>query len=250
MFSKGLTSVSFRELSPEQVILTAKENNISSIEWGGDIHAPANDTARLDEIVALMEKHGVSCCSYGSYFTLGRDSVDALPEIISAAKRLGTDIIRIWCGTKASGEYSEDEVRQVIADAKAAAALAENLGVTLCLECHPNTLTDRAESSLRILRSVGSEHFRTCWQPNQFISEEDNLDHLTAVLPYLQNIHIFNWTATERLPLALSKAEWIRRLSLIRSDHFLLFEFMPNGKTDDLPAEVRALDEIISEVQK
>ena len=40
MYQIGLVSVSFRGLSPEEIIRIAKDAGLSRIEWGSDVHAP------------------------------------------------------------------------------------------------------------------------------------------------------------------------------------------------------------------
>ena len=71
MFTTGLVSVSFRPLSPAEVIAAAKSAGLDRIEWGGDIHAPHGDREQAKAVAALQKKEGVCCCSYGSYFRLG-----------------------------------------------------------------------------------------------------------------------------------------------------------------------------------
>ena len=39
----GMTSVTFRKKSAEDVIAIVKEAGLDGIEWGGDIHVPAGD---------------------------------------------------------------------------------------------------------------------------------------------------------------------------------------------------------------
>ena len=41
----GLTSVTFRQLTADQIITLARETGCTGIEWGSDVHVPAN---RLD----------------------------------------------------------------------------------------------------------------------------------------------------------------------------------------------------------
>ena len=100
MFDTGLVSVSFRPLMPEQVAAAAVNAGLNHVEWGSDVHAPYNDPQRLAQIVALQEQYGIRCCSYGTYFRLAVTPMTELPGYIQAAKMLGTDILRLWCGTK------------------------------------------------------------------------------------------------------------------------------------------------------
>jgi len=42
----GLVTVTFRQLSPEQIANAAKKAGLQVLEWGGDVHVPAGDTMR------------------------------------------------------------------------------------------------------------------------------------------------------------------------------------------------------------
>ena len=46
----GLTSVSFRKLSAEEVIEIAAKAGVDGIEWGSDVHVPATNTEYAKEI--------------------------------------------------------------------------------------------------------------------------------------------------------------------------------------------------------
>ena len=100
MFRSGLVSISFRSLSPEEIVALCREAGLCAIEWGSDVHAPYNDPQKLNRIVALQKESGIVCSSYGTYFKLGVHDTEELHGYIAAAKLLGTDILRLWCGDK------------------------------------------------------------------------------------------------------------------------------------------------------
>ena len=102
MYQIGLVSVSFRGLSPEEIIRIAKDAGLNRIEWGSDVHAPFDDAERLSTIAACQRSAGLRCSSYGTYFVLGRDDPAVLSGYIAAAKCLDTSVLRLWCGTKGS----------------------------------------------------------------------------------------------------------------------------------------------------
>ena len=43
MLKKGLCSVSFRNLSVEEIVSLCQKNNVDFIEWGSDVHVPCFD---------------------------------------------------------------------------------------------------------------------------------------------------------------------------------------------------------------
>ena len=102
-YNPGLVSVSFRDRAPEEILKEMTCAGLTHIEWGSDVHAPCADTARLREIADLQAAYGITCSSYGTYFRLGKTPLSELCAYIAAAKILGTDTLRLWCGTKSGG---------------------------------------------------------------------------------------------------------------------------------------------------
>ena len=245
----GLVSVSFRAYEPREILCAMKNAGLSYIEWGSDVHAPCCDRARLDELVALMKEFGVRCCSYGTYFRLGQAPISELEPYILAAKTLGTDTLRLWCGIKSGAEMTPDEVASLLSECRAAADMAEKHGVTLCTECHMGTFTERPEDALWLMRDVASPHFRTYWQPFQWRTVEQNLHYLRTLLPYVTHLHVFQWKGAARHSLSEGFGEWQDYLALLQGSHTLLLEFMPDDKLETLGAEASALRAITGEMQ-
>lgn len=240
----GLVSISFRGLSPEIITEAVKNAGLSCIEWGSDVHAPCDNTENLQKIADLQKKAGLFCCSYGTYFRLGANDTADLQKYIDAAKILGTDILRLWCGTKSSLEYTQEEENTLFSLCREAALLAEKNGVTLCMECHNGTYTDTKEGAIRLMKAVNSPAFRMYWQPNQFTSAEENKQYARLLSPFTKHIHVFNWTEKERFPLGEADALWKEYLKYFY-DNTLLLEFMPDDNISSLKTEAEALRRLI-----
>lgn len=238
----GLVSVSFRDISPQEILQAMAGCGLSHIEWGSDVHVPPE---KAEEIAALQQEYGISCCSYGTYFRLGVTPLEELPRYIRAAKLLGTDILRLWCGDRHPQRYAPEEREALFAQCRQAAGMAEQAGVTLCMECHMATYTETSAAALELMEAVASPAFRMYWQPNQYRTEEENLEYAKALARYTLHIHVFHWKGKEKLPLLEAKAPWQRYLSCFSGSHCLLLEFMPDGKLQSLPIEAAALKEII-----
>ena len=243
----GLVSVSFRAKEPREILRAMQGAGLAQIEWGSDIHAPCHDLARIDELAALQREFSITCSSYGTYFRLGQTPVTELEPYILAAKRLGTNVLRVWCGTKSGADMTKDEVNALLADCRAAAALAQKHGVTICTECHLRTFTERPEDALALMQAVDSPHFRTYWQPFQTRTVEQNLAYLRALAPYVTHLHVFQWKGADRFPLADGIAEWQAYLALLDTPHTLLLEFMPDDRLETLAREADALRQMIGE---
>ncbi len=240
MSALGLVSISFRELSPEEIIEETKNAGLSCIEWGSDVHAPCDDTEKLKKISDLQKKAGLFCCSYGTYFRLGETDISLLQKYIDAAKILGTDILRLWCGNKSSRDYTQEEENELFSLCREAALIAEKNCVTLCMECHNGTYTDTKEGAIKLIKAVNSPGFRMYWQPNQFVPTEENKQYARLLSPFTRHIHVFNWTAKERFPLEEAIPLWKEYLSYF-NNNTLLLEFMPDDSINSLKTEAESL---------
>ncbi len=240
----GLCSVSFRKHQPEEILRAMQAAGLSCIEWGSDIHAPKDDTEKLTGLVALQKQYNIRCCSYGTYFRVGVTPAEELDGYIRAAKLLGTDTLRLWCGNKNAEDYTQAE--HLFSQCKALAEIAQKHSVTLCMECHSGTYANSRDSILRLMEQVGHPAFRMYWQPQQHHSFAENLACAKAVSPYVRNIHIFNWKGEEKHPLRDAADTWMAYLDCFDGRQTLLLEFMPDGKLESLITEAEALRQIVT----
>ena len=245
MYSLGVVSISFRPYSPREILAAMQRAGLTCIEWGSDVHAPCDDEAALTAIAQLQAEYGITCCSYGTYFKLGVTPIEELERYILAAKRLGTDVLRLWCGSKGSADHTAQETEELFALCRQAAAIAATHGVTLCMECHGYTYTDTKESALALMQAVDSPHFRMYWQPCQTPAENEAYAALLA--PYTEHLHVFNWVGMERFPLAQGLDHWRRYLQVLGGSHTLLLEFMPDDDLATLDREAAALKELVGD---
>lgn len=248
-FFMGLCSVSFRKHTPKEILEAMQTAGFDRIEWGSDIHAPADDRERILSLVKMQKEYGVTCSSYGTYFKVGVHSAEELLPCVRAAKLLGTNVLRIWAGEKNSEDLTEEEKKDFFAQCRLLANIAAGEGVVLCTECHNKTYTNHYESALELMRAVDSPHFRTYWQPNQFRDDEYNVAAAAALSPYTENVHVFHWIGKEKLPLTQGKEIWKQYLNRFRGSETLLLEFMPDGRLDTLQDEANALKSILEELK-
>lgn len=239
----GLVSISFRGHTPREILEAMKQSGLIYIEWGSDVHAPVEKAA---EVAALTREYGMVCSSYGTYFRLGTTPLEDLEAYIAAAKTLGTNVLRLWCGSKNSEDYTEEEREALFAVCREAAAMAQRSGVVLCMECHNNTFTNQKEAAYMLMQAVNSKHFRMYWQPNQYRTEEENLKYAALLAPFTEHLHVFNWEGTEKYPLGEAVAQWQKYLACFSGDRCCLLEFMPDDRLESLAEEARALKEIVN----
>ena len=140
---------------------------------------------------------------------------------------------------------SDKEKADLLIQCRQAAAMAEEQGVYLCMECHKKTFTENPTDAVWLMESVNSPHFRMYWQPFQWQTVKENMENAKQIAPYAKHIHVFNWKGTEKLPLADAVEEWRSYLHDFSTPRTLLLEFMPKGTVEELACEAKALKTII-----
>lgn len=212
----GLTSVTFRKKSPEEIVRLASETGMEMIEWGGDCHVTnPQEAARVRKLCA---ERNLATPSFGSYFTIGRDGEDALRQVCETTCALGAKTVRVWLGTKGSADTDAAEYRELLERTVQAAECAAPYGLTLAFEFHRRTYNDTGASCLKLLSDCGRPHVRTYWQP---FFEGADTENLKQVLPHVQNVHVFCWNAAgKRYRLAKGRAAWAQWISTLRGGGF------------------------------
>jgi 3-dehydroshikimate dehydratase len=222
MLKSGLVSVTFRKLSVAEVAQWAYRASLSAIEWGGDVHVPHGDIEAARGARAETIERGLVVSSYGSYYRIGESEKQGLSfdAVLDTALELETEMVRVWAGSHDSQGYSAAEWSVAVEDARRICQLAAVAGVTIALEYHGKTITNTLDSTLRFLQDVSQANLKTYWQPRTGVSQEQNMAELTAVLPYLANVHVFQWTKGEdgktlRHALSEGREEWAEYLKAV-----------------------------------
>lgn len=249
LIKPGLVSVTFRQLSPREIILLAKETELNAIEWGGDIHVPTGQSDIATEVGRMTREAGLEIEAYGSYYRAGTED-PALPfeRVLETAAALGAPRIRIWPGTLASTSMPEEQRGKIVQDIVRCAAMSRNHGITLALEFHANTLTDSAESTLRLMQEIGDDTVRLYWQPPNGMPCDKALEGLQSLLSWIDHVHVFQWEVREgknvRKPLMEGTAVWRRYLDTLETSHkerWALLEFVPDNDPENLRRDAAAL---------
>lgn len=244
----GLVSVSFRKNTVEEVVAAAKAAGLTAIEWGGDIHVPHGDLAAAQKAADLCREAGISITEYGSYYIIGKSEPQEFDKVVASAKVLGTDLIRVWPGQMLkTAELTQEGYAAMVSDAKRICDAAPEFRIAL--ECHPMSLTEEYTMALKFLEDVGRENLKMFWQPCQYHDLSYNLSAIDALLPHVQSVHVFNWTANKdnpwpnRFPLAQGEQNWKCYLEKLTQKDGLnyMLEFMPDDSIDSLSREAATL---------
>lgn len=236
----GLVSITFRQLSPAQIVDLVSRAGLDGIEWGGDIHVPHGDLEAAREVLSLTRNAGLEVAAYGSYYRAGESEGLAWDKVLSTAVGLGAPVIRVWAGKRGSADADEEYRRRVEDDLKRICELAAAQSTLVALEFHGGTLTDNGDSARTLLEAVDRPNLQSLWQPSTGRAMETRLNELSTILPWLSNLHVFQWRATangrERLALDEGAGEWSKYFDVIKAqvgERYALLEFV----RDDDPGQ-------------
>ena len=248
MNKTGLVSISFRKYTKEEIVSYVSAAGLDSIEWGGDVHTPHGNIEEAQKTVEITHGAGLQVAEYGSYYIIGQSEEQLFLDVLASAETLGTKMIRVWPGmNKSSDTFTTEEYEKYVADAKRITALAKEKGVTVALECHPNSLTDEYHTALRFLADVDADNLKMMWQPNQHRPLDYNLDSIKALLPYVVAVHVFSWERKTRLPLDAKAEDWKKYIELLRGKELnYMLEFMHDDKIETLEQTARVLKSWLS----
>lgn len=250
MIMTGLVSVTFRHLSPKEIINITKRSGLKAIEWGGDVHVPHGHIERAIEVRRLMEKEQLITSAYGSYFRVGVHPVEDFLPILKTAQALNAPTVRLWAGTKKSCEASSDDWNRILLDTKHIAHLARVYGIDLAFEYHNHTLTDTAQSALELIQRISEPNVYLYWQPPVGMPIVERIEGLKSVIPHLKHIHVFHWIGHNRLPLEEGYEEWQSFLSLIpkETDHFCSLEAVKENDINQFYKDAEVLKRLVLEI--
>jgi 3-dehydroshikimate dehydratase len=249
----GLVSVTFRQLSCEDVIALCVRHGLRGIEWGGDVHCPLGNLDRARDVARLTFEAGLETVAYGSYFRASETAPEEFSRALEIAVALRAPVIRVWAGYRASAGIDPEYRARVIEELIRVTTLARAAGVRVSVEYHSRTLMDEISSALGVLGKV--PELSVHWQPANGQPEEEALADLARVLPRLGNLHVFSWrreeTALVRLPFAEHRSRWQRYLATaaqVPGRRFALLEFVRDDDPAQLAADAQVLRELLAEL--
>ena len=141
MLRPGLVSITFRALSPREIIAACVASKLEGIEWGGDVHARPDDLNNAREVGRMTRDAGLEVAAYGSYWRC-----DGAPfePIVEAAIALGAPLIRVWAGKVDALRSMGHDWEDVTEYLTRATELARAANVQVATEFHGGTLTSPA----------------------------------------------------------------------------------------------------------
>jgi len=256
MIAPGLVSVTFRSLSPREIVALAAEASIVGIEWGGDVHVPPGNVRLAREVAAMTAEAGREVSAYGSYYRAGASNArGAFDAVLETAVALAAPTIRVWAGARGSSQVAPREREGVVSDLRRVSDLAAAAGVSVSTEYHADTLTDTASSAVRLFDEVNNPNLFSFWQPPNGALMDDCLSGLRFVLPHLSNVHVFHWwpRPENRRPLSEGSSRWLpylRAVSALAGRRFASLEFVENDSVACFSRDARTLLGWLDELRK
>lgn len=247
----GLTSVIFRTLSCLEIIDLAAKNKLSGIEWGADIHIIPGDLQQAEFVKNKSAVYNLEVLSYGSYYKLcqGMSIEVEFHKILETAKVLGAPVIRIWATRTASKDAAEELYSQAAEELRTICGLAIEHDIDIALEYHRKSLTDSAESIIKLLKLTNCSNLFSYWQPNPELTMEENKKEIMAIKDYLKYIHVFHWQANNaRLLLETGREDWINYIQAIGNSTYII-EFVLDDKEINFEKDIYFLKKILKDNQ-
>ena len=255
MLRSGLVSITFRQLSPEQIVELVAKAGLEAIEWGGDVHVPHGDLDRAAAVGRMTRDAGLAVASYGSYYRVGDQEPVAFDDVLQTAVELGAPLTRVWAGDKGSAEADDEYRGRIVAESRRIANLALSDGLFIAYEAHANSLTDTSASARRLLEAVDHENVKTYWQATVGMTSQRCLEGLRAVAPWLANVHAFTWAgrgeSLERRALAEGEDPWrayLAEAAAAEGDRFVMLEFVRDDEPEQFLADAETLKRWLAEV--
>lgn len=249
LIQSGLVSITFRKLTPEQIVALVSQAGQAAIEWGGDLHVPHGDVARAKEVAALTRDAGLVPAAYGSYYRVGHSEGEGLSfeAVCDTAVALGAPAIRVWAGRRKMEEVDDLYRAAVVADLRRIADLAAQAQVRIVTEYHAGTLTATDASALQLMEELDHTNVRTLWQPPNGIDPAVNLRGLQRILPWVEYFHVFQWwpAPKDRHPLSDGETSWHAYLSTLASaerNSYALMEYVPGDEPEAYLRDAKTLN--------
>lgn len=242
----GAVSATFKKmpLSPDEIIHLLTDCGLKAVEWSENIHVQPDDTEGAALLRKKTEAAELKVAAYGSYFRLGEneDPIPVFERSLRSAKALGAPLIRIWAGTQASAEVSDDQFRRLSDEACLIADAAGCEQIKVAFEWHKNTLTDTNQSAQRLLAQANHPNLYCLWQPTVALTPRERVQGISMMSGRLLNFHVYSWPDGKRGPL--NAAEWQYYLDAaadMGDTHCALLEFVMGDTVEQFRADAKTL---------
>ena len=206
------------------------------------------DVDRARVVGQMTRDAGLDVACYGSYYRVGCEAEPSFDDVLASAIALGAPLIRVWAGNRSSTDLTNTDVDTIAEDLRRICDRAGEVGISVATEFHGGTLTDAEEPTRSLLQRVNRTNLQTLWQPLAPANSERRLAEIESLLPWIANIHVFQWDLPSVYPLSDGELEWARYLAAIAKAGRpvgTLLEFVKDASVDQFRADAASLLRII-----
>jgi|TARA_B110000467_G_scaffold164509_1_gene194048 3-dehydroshikimate dehydratase len=258
LLKPGLVSISFRELSLEEIVELVAETGLTGVEWGGDVHVPHGDLVTAERTRLLTRDAGLQVSAYGSYYRFDEcyENVnDEGPEfgaVLDSAEVMGAPSIRVWAGRQNSADVSDGDRGRVIEQARKMGEEAAKRNIRIDFEFHDHSLTDTNEATGRLLDEIGHSNVGTFWQTKLLVGHAYRLEGLKALVDRVTNIHC-NFFGEDEWPnahlISDGKQDWADYFSVLTQsglERWITIEHVKNNAVESFRRDAETLKQWIA----
>ncbi|HON88084.1 MAG TPA: hypothetical protein PK746_01260, partial [Spirochaetales bacterium] len=130
MIHTALSSSSFIDYSPDEILKLAQRLQVDAIEWTSDGFIDEGDTEKASEYMKATLYSGFSVASYGTLFRVCQHDETIFKKILETATALGTSTIRVWAPQETHNIAKEETL--FIKTSQRLGNLAGDKGICLC----------------------------------------------------------------------------------------------------------------------
>ncbi len=159
-----------------------------------------------------------------------------MEEILDRALLLGSSTVKIFVGRKDRSQLGQPEYETSVRSLIHLTRIASARMMVVAGEIHENTLFSSVASATEVLRDVGDQHFRICFQPLDFTSTDATLSAYDALREYVVHLHLQGRRGGTLCLLEEAEIDYgriVKRLSDRKYDGTMSIEFVKDCVVSD-----------------
>lgn len=159
-------------------------------------HLSTLDEAGVETLGDRARSLGVTFPVVGMYPMLDLDGEaqarerKAIHTLVQRAEGIGARAVKMFAGRLGSAEADATGTERSVAFTRELVALADEHGLGLTAETHPDTLCDSVPATRRFLGAVADERLHLCYQPFDFTSTERTVADYRALREHVVHVHL------------------------------------------------------------
>lgn len=208
-----MCTISFRHqlISFGDIVRFAGQHRFDGIElWGAHaLHLYEREREEALAQLGVMRSNSLAVSMISDYIDIGgsadrQASLEKGGRLADMARWFGARRIRIFAGTKASNEMTDEERADCVRLIRDLCEGCAGKGVELLVETHPGTLADTLASTVRLIHEVEHESlginldFLHLWE-----SGTDPVKAFRELEPWARHFHLKNISSADKLDVFL-----------------------------------------------